>query len=120
MTVYGSTQADRVKSAGAAAALVALIGYGLIAGLGVGASQRIVEQLTVLALLPDSPPPKPDPLRAPKQAEKRKEGAASPPNITSKATEVVAPPVPILIAPPPPVIVAPVPAVVALATTVVP
>ncbi len=107
MTVYGSTQ-DRVKSAGAAAALVALIGYGLIAGLGVGASQRIVEQLTVLALLPDSPPPKPDPVRAPKQAEKRKEGAASPPNITSKATELVAPPVPMLIPQPATMVVAPV------------
>ena len=107
MTVYGSTQ-DRIKSAGAAAGLVALIGYGLIAGLGVGVSQRIVEQLTVVALLPDSPPPKPDPVRAPKQAEKRKEGAASPPNIRSKATEVVAPPVPILLQQPPPVVVSPV------------
>ena len=108
MTGYGSTQADRVKSAGAAAALVALIGYGLIAGLGVGVSRRIVEQLTVVALLPDSAPLKPDPVRAPKQAEKRKEGAASPPNMRSKATELVAPLVPILIPQPAPVVVSPV------------
>ena len=108
MTGYGSTQADRIKSAGAAAALVALIGYGLVVGLGVSAAQRIVEQLTVVAFLPESPPPKPDPVRAPKQAEKRKEGAASPPNIRSKATELVAPPVPILPQQPPPVVVSPV------------
>ena len=107
MTGYGSTQADRIKSAGAAAALVALIGYGLVVGLGVSAAQRIVEQLTVVAFLPESPPPKPDPVRAPKQAEKRKEGAASPPNIRSKATELVAPPVPVLL-PPTPVVVAPI------------
>ncbi|WP_404367918.1 energy transducer TonB [Sphingomonas sp. MMS24-J45] len=108
MTGYGSTRADRIKSAGAAAVLVALILYGLAIGLGVGAAQRIVEQLTVVALLPESaPPPKPDPVRAPKHAEKRKEGAASPPNITSKATELVAPPVPVLL-PPPPVVVAPI------------
>ncbi len=107
MTGYGFTP-DRIKSAGAAAALVALIGYGLIVGLGVSASQRVVEQLTVLALLPDSPPPKPDSVRAPKQAERRKEGAASPPNIISRATELVAPPVPILIPPSPPIVVAPV------------
>jgi protein TonB len=107
MTGYGFTQ-DRIKSAAGAAALVVLIGYGLIAGLGVGASQRIVEQLSVLALLPESPPPPPDPVRAPKQAEKRKEGAASPPNITSKATELVAPPVSILIPQPTPVVVSPV------------
>ncbi len=107
MTGYGSSRADRIKSAGAAAALVALIGYGLAVGLGVGAAQRIVEQLTVVALLPESAPPKPDPVRAPKQAEKRKEGAASPPNITSKATELVAPPVPVPL-PPTPVVVAPI------------
>ena len=108
MTGYGSTQADRIKSAGAAAALVALIGYGLVVGLGVSAAQRIAEQLTVVAFLPERAPPKPDPVRAPKQAEKRKEGAASPPNIRSKATELVAPPVPVLLPPPVQMVVAPV------------
>lgn len=108
MTGYGSTQADRIKSAGAAAALVALIGYGLVVGLGVSAAQRIAEQLTVVAFLPERAPPKPDPVRAPKQAEKRKEGAASPPNIRSKATELVAPPVPALLPPPVQMVVAPV------------
>ena len=108
MTVYGPAREDRIKSGAGAAVLVVLIGYGLVAGLGVGASQRIVEHLTVVALLPDSPPPRPDPVRAPKQAEKRKQGAASPPNLKSKATEVVAPPVPIVIPQPAPVVVAPV------------
>ena len=108
MTGYGPAREDRIKGAAGSAVLVALIGYGLIVGLGVDVSGRIVvERLQVVALLPDSPPPQPDPVRAPKQAEKREEGAASPPNLTSKATEIVAPPVPIVIPRPQPVVVAP-------------
>lgn len=103
-----ATTQDRVRSAGGAAALVALIGYGLATGLGVDFPRKIAEDLKVVALLPDAPPPKPDPVPAPKQAEKRKEGAASPPNLKSKATEIVAPPPPIVLRQPDPVVVAPV------------
>jgi len=88
--------------------LVVLIGYGLIVGLGVDFPRSVVERLQVVALLPDSPPSRSDPVRAPKQAEKREEGAASPPNLRSKATELVAPPVLIAIPRPQPVVVAPV------------
>ncbi|MGY2733111.1 energy transducer TonB [Sphingomonas sp. UYP23] len=108
MTGYAATRQDRIIGAGGAAALVGLIGYGLVMGLGVDFQRRIVEDLTVISVLPAPPPPKPDPVPAPKKAEKRKEGAASPPNLKSKATEIVAPPPPIVLQQPPPVVVAPI------------
>ncbi len=103
-----ATTRDRVRGAGGAAVLVGLIGYGLVTGLGVDFPHRIAEDLKVVALLPDAPPPRPDPVPARKQAEKRKEGAAAPPNLTAKATEIVAPPPPIVLRQPVPVVVAPV------------
>lgn len=103
-----ATRRDRITGAGGAALLVALIGYGLVTGLGVDFPRRIADDLKVVALLPDPPPPRPDPVPAPKPAQKRKEGAASPPNLKSKATEVVAPPPPIVLRQPPPIPVAPV------------
>jgi protein TonB len=103
-----ATTQDRITGAGSAALLVALIGYGLVTGLGVDFPRRIAEDLKVVALLPDPPPPKPDPVLPPKHAEKRKEAAASAPNLKSKATEVVAPPPPIVLRQPPPIPVAPV------------
>ena len=103
-----ATPRDRIRSAGGAAALVALIGYGLATGLGVDLPRRVAEDLKVVALLPDAPPPRPDPILAPKQAEKRKEGAASPPNLKSKASEIVALPPPVVLRQPEPVVIAPV------------
>ena len=91
MTGYGRAREDRIKGAAGSAVLVVLIGYGLIVGLGVDFPRSVVERLQVVALQPDSPPPRPDPVCAPTQAEKREEGAASPPNLRSKATEIVAP-----------------------------
>lgn len=104
MTGYApASRQDRIIGAGGAAVLVALIGYGLVMGLGVDFQRRVVEDLKVISVLPDSPPPKPDPVPAPKKAEKRKEAAASPPNLKAKATELVAPPPPIVLRQPPPV-----------------
>lgn len=103
-----ATTRDRLRSAGGAAALVGLIGYGLVNGLGVDVPRQVAEDLKIVALLPDAPPPKPDPVPARKQAEKRKEGAASPPNLTSRATEIVAPPPPVVLREPDPIPVAPV------------
>jgi len=91
LTGYGPAREDRIKGAAGSAVLVVLIGYGLIVGLGVDFPRSVVERLQVVALQPDSPPPRPDPVCAPTQAEKREEGAASPPNLRSKATEIVAP-----------------------------
>ncbi|MEG3176059.1 TonB family protein [Sphingomonas sp. RB3P16] len=108
MTGYAATRQDRIIGAGGAAALVGLIGYGLVMGLGVDFQRRIADDLTVISVLPESPPPKPDPVPAREKAEKRKEGAAAPPNLKSKATEIVAPPPPIVLRQPPPVVVAPI------------
>ena len=109
MTGYApASRQDRIIGAGGAAVLVGLIGYGLVMGLGVDFQRRVVEDLKVISVLPDSPPPKPDPVPAPKKAEKRKEAAASPPNLKAKATELVAPPPPIVLRQPPPVVVAPI------------
>lgn len=102
-----ATTQDRITGAGGAALLVGLIGYGLVSGLGVDFPRRIAEDLKVVALLPD-PPPKPDPVLPPRHAEKRKEAAASAPNLKSRATEVVAPPPPIVLRQPPPIPVAPI------------
>ena len=102
-----ATTQDRLRSAGGAALIVAAVGYGLAVGLGVDVSRQVVEELKVVALLPDGPPP-PDPIPAQKQAEKRKEGAASPPNLKSKATEIVAPLPPVILPQPVPMTVAPV------------
>lgn len=105
--MYGADRQDRWASACAAALLMAGIGYLLVAGLGGQAAQRIADELKVIAVLPEQRPPPPDPVPARKQAEKRREGAASPPNLKAQATPIVAP-LPVLRAPPPPVAVAPV------------
>lgn len=96
--MYGADRQDRWKGAGAAALLVAVIGYGLIVGLDLRPTRLITDDLNIVALLPDAPPKKPDPVPAREPARKRKEGAASPPNLTAQATPVVAP---LLVIPPP-------------------
>lgn len=95
---------DRAGAALAAAAIQALLLYGLITGLGVRmpAPAPAATQLLDFSLPPPPPvvkikPPPPAPSKKP-------QGAASPPNIVSRATEVVAP-VPVVVPPPLPVVV---------------
>lgn len=106
--MYGADRQDRWKGAGAAALLVAGIGYGLVAGLDLRFPRAVADELTVVALLPEAPPPRPDPIPARRQAEKRNAGAASPPDLTAQATPIVAPVAVIRPPVPPPVVVAPV------------
>lgn len=106
--MYGAHRNDRWKGAAGAGLLVVAIGYALVMGLDVPLSQRIADELKVMTVLPDTPPPKRDPVRAPKQATKRRAGAASPPNRTAQATQIVAPPMVVRLPDPPPVVVAPV------------
>lgn len=103
-----SVSRDRAISALLSAALTLLLGWALLAGLGVrmpGATERSLDTFDVVPL---PPPPLervvPDPAR-----NTRPEGEAAPPNLRSTATPVVAP-VPIVVTPvpPPPVIAAPV------------
>ncbi|MDX5985633.1 energy transducer TonB [Sphingomonas echinoides] len=107
MHSYQPSSQDRIKGAGGAALLVVAIGYGLVNGLSVDFRTKMVEDLKAFVVAPPAPPPKPDVVPAPRQAQKHKEGAASPPNLKAKASEVVAPPI-VLHAPPPPVVVAPI------------
>lgn len=107
MTVALSSRNDRMKAALGAAAIQALLGYALITGLAVNMSAVVDDGLKLFEIAPEPPPPPPDPVVPHRVQSEKPEGAASPPNLTSKATQVVAPPpiVPLVI--PPPIIAAP-------------
>ena len=109
--MYGDaySRRDRVGSLVAVAVIHVALGYALLSGLAVDFPRRIAESLETFAVvLPPPPtpqtPPRPKPV---KQRAPRKEGAASPPNLTAKATELVAPPVVIPPPKPPPMVTAP-------------
>ncbi len=101
-----SGPADRLRGALGALAMLALIGWLLIAGLGV---PRRIAQSPAMRLLdfvvPPPPPPEPQAKPKPKPSQKQ-EGKASPPNRVSRATEVAAP-VPVPTPPPIPAAVKP-------------
>ncbi len=99
----------RLRRPGALLASVA-INLALVAMLALGWSGgsivRLNETLATLNLAePPPPPPPPEPVK--QVPKKRAEGAASPPNLRSRATEIVAPPPIIPLPVPSPVIVAP-------------
>lgn len=100
---------DRLKSLIAVVAIHGALGYALIAGLAVDLPRQVADSLQTFTVLP-VPKPTPTPVPKPKprtERAPRKEGAASPANLTAKATEVVAPP-PVIPPPePPPVVAAP-------------
>ncbi|WP_082463873.1 energy transducer TonB [Sphingomonas sp. Leaf17] len=108
MRFLHSIDRDRVKAGAAAVLIQGLLVYALVQGLAVGMPGAVEDALKVFAVAPEPPPPPiPKPI-PPKVYSSRPEGAAAPPNLRSKATEVVAP-VPIIVVPvPPPLIVAPV------------
>lgn len=100
---------DRHRLLGGAAAIAVQValGWALIAGLSVHFRDSVDRTLAVFGVI-DSPPPPPAPKpRANPKPDPRKEGASSPVNLRSRATQVVAPPpvVPLIV--PPPVIAAP-------------
>ncbi|CAA9534195.1 MAG: hypothetical protein AVDCRST_MAG23-1306 [uncultured Sphingosinicella sp.] len=117
--MYQSQQQDRIKSLAAVAAFHALLGYAFITGLGMDMARAVDEQLKIFDV-PDAPIPppieEPEPLKektkekAPrlKPAPKDPEGAAAPPNIKSKPTEVVAPKREVVLEVPTPVVAAPI------------
>lgn len=98
---------DRLISAGLSAGIVGLLGWALLAGLGVrmpGTAERSLETFEVLA----PPPPPPVRIVPERKRNRRREGEAAPPNLRSVATPVVAPvPIIVLLPPPVPVIAAP-------------
>ncbi|MBY0521156.1 MAG: energy transducer TonB [Sphingomonas sp.] len=96
---------DRIKGAVAAVIVHILIGYALITGFAVSMPRLVEQGLATFTVAPPPHPPAPEP--EPRPAPRpRPDGAAAPPNLKSKATEVAAPPPIIVIPTPPPVIVA--------------
>jgi protein TonB len=99
---------ERAWSAGGAALVVALVGYGLITGLRVSPFAR-VEQALAMVDIATPPPPKPKPQpKVEHRVAKAAKGKPSPANLRNKATPIVTPPLPPIL-PPPPVITAPKP-----------
>src|SRR3954466_779552 len=101
---------ERVRAAAGALLLEALLGYGLIVGLGIGPAAPVRDQLRIFGILPDPPPPPPQPKAVPPpKPVPEPEGAASPPNLKAVPTEIVRPPPPpVRLPPPPPIAAAPV------------
>ncbi|HEX8214204.1 MAG TPA: TonB family protein [Allosphingosinicella sp.] len=97
---------DRIKSVIGVAALHALFGYVLIAGLGFQLPEQVRENFKVFDVPQEPPPPPIVEPPAPKTSAKEPEGAASPPNIKSKPTPVVAPPPKVQLKVPPKIVTA--------------
>ncbi len=115
MTMAGQHSGEERARAAVSAALVqTLIGCALIWGLGAPLPRAIESPLRLFAVAPPPPPPvsRPPPLRRERAAARKhdpgREGAASPPNIRSQPTEIVAPPPRISLPLPPPIVAAPV------------
>ncbi|MGH6615191.1 energy transducer TonB [Sphingomonas sp.] len=107
MTADQSRLPDRIKGAIAAVIVQLALGYILIAGLAVHSSVRLSDDLKLFGIAPSPPPPPPE-KKVPHRKTSRAEGAASPPNLRAKPTEVVAPRPVVVTTVPPPVVAAPI------------
>ena len=96
---------DRAKSALAVAVVHLAIAYALLSGLAVPVPHIVEQGLALFTVAPPKPPHPPEP-RARPAPRPHPNGAAAPPNLKSKATELVAPPPVVVVPVPPPVIVA--------------
>lgn len=110
---------DRIKSAIAVAFFHVLLGYAFVTGLGIDMAAAVDERLKLFDVPGlDVPPPireavplkekTEEPAKRLKPAPKDPEGAAAPPNIKSRPTEIVAPEPEIRLPVPSPVIAAPI------------
>lgn len=108
MTFVRSTRMERARAALGAAALTAALGYALVAGLALGSGASPGEALTLFEVWPEPPPPPREKLVPHRTPSSRREGAASPPNLRSEPTEIVAPEPVVPLAVPPPVVAAPI------------
>ena len=97
---------DRIGAATGAVLVSGVLGYALIYGLVVPLPTAVTDALKVFSVAPPPPPPPEEKVRPRPSLSRKPEGAASPPNLKSKATEVVAPPPVVPIVVPPPVVVA--------------
>lgn len=100
---------DRIIAAFGVAVLHAVLGFALFLGLRVDTPLRISDDLKIFGVPPEPPARPKEPKKPVSRRESlRPEGAASPPNLQSRATQIVAPPLPLPLSLPPPVIAAPV------------
>ncbi|MDO7842523.1 energy transducer TonB [Sphingomonas immobilis] len=106
MSSYHATNQARLPAAIVAAA-VPLVAFWMLATSRT-ISHHYDPALTMFDVAP-TPPPRPEPVKQHPVESKKAEGASAPPNLRSKATEVVAPPPVILMPLPSPVIAAPLP-----------
>lgn len=97
---------DRAVAGGLAGGVVALLVWLLVLGLAIGPRRVADGALKVFGVAP--PPPPPEPPVPPHRPSYRPSGEAAPPNLRSRATQVVAPIPVVPTPPPPPVVVAPV------------
>jgi periplasmic protein TonB len=104
----GSDSIDRIKAAIATALLEALLAYALFAGFWRPPPNAEADPLKRFAILAEAAPPVVS--VPPVERSTKPEGAASPPNLKSRATEIVAPPPLVRPIVPPPVVAAPTPA----------
>ena len=94
---YGdaSRTRDRIKAGIGVALICLLVGSGLLYGIRPDIAQRVENSFDLIALDAEPPPPPPQPpppeARPEKSAPKNPEGAASPENLKSKATQTTAP-----------------------------
>lgn len=98
----------RIGAMGVTIALHLLLGWALIVGLGVDVPRAAQSALATFDILPPPPDPPPPPPVPQVVRQGRPEGRAAPPNIRSKATEIVAKPPVVPLPVPPPVVTAPV------------
>ncbi|MDB5669045.1 MAG: hypothetical protein JWO25_4 [Alphaproteobacteria bacterium] len=107
--IMANMRSERWKAAAGAAVLEVALAWVLVTGLAVEAPHAVTERLQVFGILPAPPKPPPPPPPAPRLRTPKKEGAASPANLRSTPTEVVAP-TPRIVSPvPPPIVSAPLP-----------
>lgn len=108
--VYAASTKERTASAIAAGLVVALIGLMLVLGLRPGQLARVPAAL-VSVVFDEPVHPREKEIVRPTRRERESaaKGAPSPRNLKNKATQVVAPPVPLPpLSPPPPIVTAPV------------
>jgi len=108
MSFVASRSNDRLIGIIGALLVQGALLYALLVGLAVHMSGGTDEKLAVFTVAPSPPPPPHEKIVPHRIRSKRPEGAASPPNLRAKRTELVVPP-PVVppVVPPPPVVTAP-------------
>lgn len=111
MTFARPNTRDRMKAALGVAAFHALLGYAFIVGLAVHVPVALSDDLKIFDISLPPAPPVPPKTPARHERSRKRAGAASPPNLKAKATDVVAPLPVVRLEAPPPLVSAPTPSI---------